>query len=154
MSNEDTKVLQPISDHEIANLEVIGKLFFAYRDFVSDPDLMLETYGFGRAHHRVMFFVNRQPGLTVAELLETLRITKQSLSRVLKQLIETGYISQLEGQSDRRKRLIYPTMKGRELILSLSKPQSERITAALDSLNASEKQAVSLFLSKMTNDDR
>ena len=74
-----------------ASYELIELLFFAYRDFVGDPDSILERYGFGRAHHRVLHFVNRNPGLTIAALLDILKITKQSLGRVLKELLEQGY---------------------------------------------------------------
>src|SRR5476651_2197259 len=77
--------------------DVIELLFFAYRDFVGDPDDVLAKLGFGRAHHRVLHFVNRNPGMKVAELLEILNITKQSLGRVLKQLIDQGYVLQKEG---------------------------------------------------------
>ena len=76
-------------------------LFFAYRDFTGDPDAILKDFGFGRAHHRVLHFVNRHSGLRVADLLELLNITKQSLSRVLKQLIDQGYIAQKAGAADR-----------------------------------------------------
>ncbi|OJU85992.1 MAG: MarR family transcriptional regulator, partial [Shinella sp. 65-6] len=79
------------------DFEIIEGLFFAYRDFISDPDAILEKSGFGRAHHRVVHFVNREPGMTVADLLDTLKITKQSLARVLKQLIDSGYIQQVAG---------------------------------------------------------
>src|SRR5580698_9480122 len=72
--------------------DLIELLFFAYRDFVSDADRLLETYGFGRAHHRVLYFVSRRPGLTIAELLEILRITKQSLNRVLRELVDKNFI--------------------------------------------------------------
>src|SRR5215211_3600566 len=72
--------------------EVIELLFFAYRDFVADADQLLDRYGFGRAHHRVLHFVDRHPDLTVAELLDILRITKQSLNRVLKELIEKDFV--------------------------------------------------------------
>ena len=78
----------PMENVGIIDFEIIELLFFAYRDFVSDPDQILDKSGFGRAHHRVVHFVNREPGMTVADLLETLKITKQSLARVLKQLIE------------------------------------------------------------------
>ena len=88
---------------------LIELLFFAYRDFISDPDAILGPIGFGRAHHRVVHFVNRRPGLTVAELLDVLKITKQSLARVLKQLIDTGYIVQVTGPTDRRQRQLYAT---------------------------------------------
>ena len=78
-------------------LEFAELLFFAYRDFTRDPDAILEDFGFGRAHHRVLHFVNRHSGLRVADLLDILTITKQSLSRVLKQLIDKGYIVQQAG---------------------------------------------------------
>src|SRR5215467_12885812 len=74
--------------------DIIELLFFAYRDFVGDPDEVLLKLGFGRAHHRVLHFVNRNPGMKVAELLEILNITKQSLGRVLKQLVDQGYVVQ------------------------------------------------------------
>ena len=94
------------------DLSIIELFFFAYRDFTSDPDQILADYGFGRAHHRVLHFVNRMPGLTVAELLDVLKITKQSLARVLKQLIDTGHIIQVQGPRDRRQRELYPTAQG------------------------------------------
>src|SRR5262252_2315738 len=92
--------------------DVIELLFFAYRDFIGDPDDVLAKFGFGRAHHRVLHFVNRNPGMKVAELLDILKITKQSLGRVLKQLIDQGYVVQKEGANDRRQRLLYVTAKG------------------------------------------
>src|SRR4051812_23055443 len=84
--------------------DIIELLFFAYRDFVGDADHELEVFGFGRAHHRVLHFVHRYPGLKVADLLDVLRITKQSLGRVLKQLLDEGYIVQKTGNNDRRDR--------------------------------------------------
>src|SRR3712207_238624 len=77
---------------EVPAYDLIELFFFAYRDFVSDPDRILDEYGFGRAHHRVLHFVDRNPGLTIAELLDILRITKQSLNRVLKELLEKDFI--------------------------------------------------------------
>src|SRR5690606_13273660 len=100
--------------------DVIELLFFAYRDFVGDADDVLARLGFGRAHHRVLHFVNRNPGMKVAELLVILRITKQSLGRVLKQLVDEGYIVQKEGAKDRRQRLLHVTPKGTELALRLA----------------------------------
>src|SRR5215472_18470280 len=97
--------------------DLIELFFFAYRDFVGDPDEVLERLGFGRAHHRVLHFVNRNPGIKVADLLEILNITKQSLGRVLKQLIDQGYISQKEGAEDRRQGLLFATGKGETLAL-------------------------------------
>lgn len=149
MDTNNTYLTTPISDEDIDKLENIELLFFAYRDFVSDPDEQLKRYGFGRAHHRVLYFVNRSPGMTVAELLGILRITKQSLGRVLRQLVESGHIVQNEGSSDRRKRLLYPTQSGRDLILALSKPQSERFSRALEPFSDEEKKQVVEFLTRM-----
>lgn len=112
-------------------ISLIELLFFAYRDFVSDPDEILADYGFGRAHHRVLHFVGRNPGIRVAELLDILRITKQSLGRVLRELIETGYVYQEEGRSDRRQRLLHLTETGEALRLSLLAPQLERVGRAI-----------------------
>jgi DNA-binding MarR family transcriptional regulator len=130
-------------------LDIIELLFFAYRDFTSDPDAILEELDFGRAHHRVIHFVNRKPGLTVAELLDILKITKQSLARVLKQLIDTGYIAQIRGVEDKRQRELYPTVKGRQLALSLAAPQSRRIRRALREIGSEQENTVRRFLSAM-----
>jgi len=105
-------------------------LFFAYRDFTGEPDQTLAEYGFGRAHHRVIYFVGRHPGITVSELLAILRITKQSLSRVLGQLVREGFITQRPGLRDRRQRLLELTDKGRELENRLSEQQRVRIARA------------------------
>jgi DNA-binding MarR family transcriptional regulator len=133
------------------DLSLIELLFFAYRDFTSDPDQILSELGFGRAHHRILHFVNRTPGLTVAELLDVLKITKQSLARVLKQLIDTGHVVQVRGPRDRRQRELYPTSKGRELALALARPQSRRIRAALEGAASSDRPAIERFLKAMVN---
>ncbi len=140
--------LSPADDIDLALIEL---LFFAYRDFTSDPDQILEKYGFGRAHHRVLHFVNRMPGLTVAELLDVLKITKQSLARVLKQLIDTGYVVQVQGPRDRRQRELYPTAKGRALALDLARPQSSRIANALHDIVPADRDVVERFLKAMVN---
>src|SRR5499425_1711914 len=111
--------------------DLIELLFFAYRDFVGDPDGVLVNLGFGRAHHRVLHFVNRNPGMKVAELLHILKITKQSLGRVLKQLVDQGYVLQKEGANDRRQRLLYVTAKGETLAMRLAGLQTGRINHAL-----------------------
>ena len=105
-------------------------LYFAYRDFTAEPDAMLERWGFGRAHHRVIYFVGRHPEISVSDLLATLRITKQSLSRVLGQLIRQGFIQQRPGSRDRRQRLLDLTQKGVELERQLSENQRHRIAKA------------------------
>lgn len=135
------------------DLTIIELLFFAYRDFTSDPDQILAEYGFGRAHHRVLHFVNRMPGLTVAELLDVLKITKQSLARVLKQLIDTGHVVQVQGPRDRRQRELYPTAKGRALALALARPQSRRILGALEGQPAIDRNSVERFLKAMVDPD-
>lgn len=117
------------ADREI--VELIELIFFAYRDFTSDPDVILNTFGFGRAHHRVIHFVGRHPGMRVAELLDILRITKQSLARVLKELVDRGFIVQRTGEADRRQRLLFLTRQGADLHQRLMAPQMERIRTAL-----------------------
>lgn len=144
---EMTEINTPLNENEIAEINLIELLFFAYRDFVADPDKILEELDFGRAHHRVLYFVNRRPGMMVAELLDILGITKQSLARVLKQLVEMDFITQQAGPNDRRQRLLFPTHKGRDLIKKLSLPQSRRIQNALH--NSTDKTAVADFLTKM-----
>lgn len=121
---------QKLGDDE--TIALIELLFFAYRDFVSDPDAILEEFEFGRAHHRVVHFVGRDPGMTVQQLLDILRITKQSLGRVLKELIDKGYVFQKEGETDRRQRLLYLTGKGQELRQRLVAPQLSRIRRAVE----------------------
>jgi DNA-binding MarR family transcriptional regulator len=143
----------PAVDESRIDFETIELLFFAYRDFVSDPDAILAGIGMGRAHHRVVYFVSRQPGLMVTDLLETLQITKQSLSRVLKHLIEAGYIRQMAGAKDRRQRRLYPTLAGRELALALSEPQSMRIAHAMEGLTPDMRVAVKEFLKRMRGRD-
>lgn len=141
----------PMTGDGAIDFEMIELLFFAYRDFISDPDAILEKKEFGRAHHRVLHFVNRNPGMTVADLLDTLKITKQSLARVLKQLIDSGYIAQVEGTEDRRQRHLYPTAAGRELALDLARPQSRRIGHAFGKTGLTVRDDVVRFLAGMRN---
>ncbi len=105
-------------------------LFFGYRDFTAECDDILASYGFGRAHHRVLYFVGRHPSISVAELLAILSITKQSLSRVLGQLVREGFVAQRQGTRDRRQRLLYLTDKGTELERRLTATQRARIARA------------------------
>ena len=133
--------------------DVIELLFFAYRDFVGDPDDVLEKLGFGRAHHRVLHFVNRNRGMKVADLLDILRITKQSLGRVLKQLVDEGYIVQREGESDRRQRLLFVTEKGEKLALELAELQTVRIKRALYEVGPGAAEAAQKFLAAIIDKD-
>jgi DNA-binding MarR family transcriptional regulator len=105
-------------------------LFFAYRDFTTEPDAILAQYDFGRAHHRALHFIGRHPEITVSELLRILRITKQSLNRVLGQLIAHGYVEQRQGTRDRRQRLLTLTEAGRTLEEQVSADQRARIAKA------------------------
>lgn len=131
-------------------IDIMGLFFFAYRDFVRDADALLEMQGFGRAHHRVIYFVNLRPGMTVADLLDILRITKQSLARVLRQLIDSGYVAQRHGETDRRQRLLFPTEKGRDFFEVLSATQARRIEAAFAALPEDARDCVRGFFAEMT----
>jgi DNA-binding MarR family transcriptional regulator len=133
--------------------DIIELLFFAYRDFVGDADHVLEDFGFGRAHHRVIHFVHRYPGLKVADLLDVLRITKQSLGRVLKQLLDEGYIVQKPGARDRRERLLFATAKGEALVGKLAGLQTDRITRAIGELDPAGAETVRQFLRGMIDRD-
>ena len=128
--------------------DLIELLFFAYRDFVGDPDQLLDKLGFGRAHHRVLHFVDRNPGMKVAELLDVLKITKQSLGRVLKQLIDEGYVEQRKG-ADRRQRLLFVTAKGEALAFKLAGLQTARIGRALAGLGYADHDSTRRFLIAM-----
>lgn len=159
---EPTVVTEPMTGEETAgeggeaiDFALIEAFFFAYREFISSADRDLAAMGFGRAHHRVLHFVNRRPGLNVAELLEPLGITKQSLARVLRQLVEAGLIVQRLHAGDRRQRHLYPTEAGRELTLRLAGPQSRRIARSLSLLGkgapADPRGFVAAFLEGMVD---
>ncbi|HEY4141048.1 MAG TPA: MarR family transcriptional regulator [Pseudolabrys sp.] len=133
--------------------DIIELLFFAYRDFVGDPDEVLSKLAFGRAHHRVLHFVNRNPGMKVADLLDILNITKQSLGRVLKQLVDQGFVIQKEGAQDRRQRLLFATPKGEALSLKLAQLQTVRINRAFAELGPGAHEAARRFLTAMIDND-
>lgn len=133
----------------IPAVELIELLFFAYRDFVGDADELLAQMGFGRAHHRVVHFVNRHPGMRVADLLAVLKITKQSLGRVLRELIDNGYILQKAGDTDRRERLLYVAPKGEELARQLVALQTRRFARAFNECGAGAREAARKFLASM-----
>lgn len=105
-------------------------LFFAYRDFTDAADRVLEELGLGRAHHRALHFIGRNPGIAVTDLLGLLRITKQSLARVLGALVEQGYVAQATGRADRRQRLLTLTQQGQALERRLFEQQRERLATA------------------------
>ena len=133
-------------------ISCVELLYFAYRDFTCDPDTILEQYGFGRAHHRVLHFVHRNPGLKVAELLDILKITKQSLARVLKQLVDEGFIIQRAGSEDRRERRLYLSAKGGRLTDKLTQIQAKRVEGALATLGPGADVLARQFLFAMINE--
>ena len=120
----------------------IEAMFFAYRAFTADPDLILADMDYGRAHHRALHFIGRDPGLTVTALLAVLAVTKQSLNRVLRTLIEDGLVESRVGRRDRRERLMFLTDKGAALERRLSEAQRARMRAAY---RAAGPQAVQGF---------
>ncbi|WP_417514278.1 MarR family winged helix-turn-helix transcriptional regulator [Minwuia sp.] len=131
--NLSARLPDEISDYSETDIrKAIELLFFAYRDFTSGPDNVLAEYGYGRAHHRVIHFVGRNPGITVQQLLGILRITKQSLSRVLGSLVRDGYVEQRQGKRDRRMRHLHLTDQGVALEAACSAPQRDRVREAFE----------------------
>jgi DNA-binding MarR family transcriptional regulator len=139
----------PAASAEDPRFDLIELFFFAYRDFVSEADHVLLRVGFGRAHHRVLHFIARHPGITVADLLDILQITKQSLARVLRELIQQGYVEQTEGRQDRRQRLLWLTPSGQAMIDELVTLQSRRIRSAMAAAPSADDEAIGRFLFAM-----
>ena len=133
--------------------EGVELLYFAYRDFTAEPDAILAEYGFGRAHHRVIHFVGRNPRMTVSELLAILKITKQSLSRVLGQLVREGFIVQHEGTEDRRQRLLELTSPGVTLERRLSDSQKKRFAEAYRNAGAEAVEGYRKVLMGMISEE-
>ena len=131
----------------------IELLFFAYKDFTAEGDAILAKQNFGRAHHRVIHFVGGNPGITVSELLSILKITKQSLSRVLSQLVREGFVTQAAGTVDRRQRLLQLTQTGIELERQLSQSQRERIARAYREAGAEAVEGYRKVLLGMINSE-
>ena len=126
-------------------------MFFAYRDFVGDGDRLLASYRFGRAHHRVLHFVHRHTGLGVADLLDILQITKQSLNRVMKDLLDAGFIEVRSGASDRRQRCLVLSPAGARLATKLAAEQSERFARALEGLPPGTRPLAADFLLRLVD---
>ncbi|MEE9453604.1 MAG: MarR family transcriptional regulator [Paracoccaceae bacterium] len=127
----------------------IELMFFAYRGFTADPDLILENYAYGRAHHRAIHFINRKPGLTVNALLDILGVTKQSLNRVLRQLVSDGLVDSRIGQQDRRQRNLFLTEAGITLERELSEAQRKRMRKAYSSAGVEAVQGFRTVLEHM-----
>jgi DNA-binding MarR family transcriptional regulator len=122
-----SRQIPPLAEAKAAGSNL---MFFAYRDFTGAADVILAELGLGRAHHRALHFIGRNPGIPVTELLGILRITKQSLARVLTVLVEQGYVAQAQGQDDRRQRPLTLTAQGEALERRLFARQRERLSAA------------------------
>jgi DNA-binding MarR family transcriptional regulator len=137
----------PAGDPQL--ITAVELLFFAYRDFTGEADAVLAEFGLGRAHHRVLHFVNRNPGLKVQDLLDILKITKQSLARVLKLLIDQGWIRQIAGNEDRRQRLLHTTDQGAALAGRLDALQARRIAQALAAAGPGSDETMRSFLFAM-----
>ena len=138
----DQRMIEPtpgslaLDRSEKALRRAIELFFFAYRDFTQEADALLAHYGFGRAHHRVIYFVGRHPGVSVSELLTILKITKQSLSPVLGQLMREGFVVQRPDPMDRRRRRLHLTAEAEALEQQLTARQASRIAAAFEDAGA------------------
>ena len=131
----------------------IEAMFFAYRGFTADPDRILEGMDYGRAHHRAVHFIGRAPGLTVSSLMAILGVTKQSLNRVLRTLVDDGLVEARIGREDRRERNLYLTDKGSVLERSLSDAQRARMRAAYRAAGPQAVQGFRQVLEAMMDPD-
>lgn len=130
----------------------IELLFFAYRDFTGDPDAVLSERGYGRAHHRAIHFIKRRPGITIAGLLDILGVTKQSLNRVLRQLVDDGLVVSATGKEDRRQRHLTLSKSGEELERQLSEPQRARFRRAYNEAGPEAVAGFRAVLERMINE--
>ncbi|QQA43020.1 MarR family winged helix-turn-helix transcriptional regulator [Pelagovum pacificum] len=131
----------------------IEAMFFAYRGFTADPDRILAELGMGRAHHRALHFIHRSPGTTVNNLLSILGVTKQSLNRVLRSLVEDGLVQSKVGDRDRRERHLQLTPEGRALEQQLSNAQRERMRSAYRAAGPAAVAGFRQVLEAMMDDD-
>tara|TARA_Y100000590_G_scaffold342_1_gene498 strand:+ start:38 stop:523 length:486 start_codon:yes stop_codon:yes gene_type:complete len=138
-----------LSDREVR--KIIEMMFFSYRDFISGPDKILENIKFGRAHHRIIYFVGKRPEITIKDLLLILQITKQSLSRVLNQLVKEKYIVLSIG-SDKRSKKLSLTTKGKKLENKLSDIQINKIKKIIKNFNENDINSFKLILYKMIDE--
>ena len=145
------KLLTPLYLNEKEIRKIIELMFFAYRDFTSGPDQILEKIRFGRAHHRVIYFVGKQNNLTIKDLLKILQITKQSLSRVLNQLVKEKYIILSIGEDKRTKRLTL-SKKGLDLEKKLSDIQIDKISNVLKQFDEIDINGFKKILYSMINE--
>tara|TARA_Y100000590_G_C15170505_1_gene807162 strand:- start:97 stop:582 length:486 start_codon:yes stop_codon:yes gene_type:complete len=145
------KLLTPLFLSEKEIRKIIEIMFFSYRDFTAGPDKILEKINFGRAHHRIIYFVGKKKSITIKDLLAILQITKQSLSRVLNQLVKEKYILVSTGDDKRTKNLSL-TNKGKELENQLSNVQIKKIKNIIKNVNEDEINSFKMILYKMIDD--
>lgn len=146
--------LQPPGAADVRLRRAVELLYFAYRDFTADADALLGRYQFGRAHHRVIYFVGRTPGMGVGDLLALLRITKQSLAPVLAQLVEGGFVIQRADDGDRRRRRLYLSAEAEELERLLTERQTQRIAEAYAAAGPEAVDGFCRVLLAMINPDQ
>lgn len=149
MANQGNDALLFLTEEQL--LQGIELMFFAYKGFTSDPDRILEEYGYGRAHHRAIHFINRSNAITVNGLLTILGVTKQSLNRVLRQLIDDEMVESRVGVADKRQRHLHLTEKGLELEKQLSDVQRERVRAAYKEAGSDAVQGFRKVLEHMVD---
>lgn len=133
-------------------LQGIELMFFAYKGFTSDPDRILEQFGYGRAHHRAIHFIQRRAGLTVNDLIDILGVTKQSLNRVLRQLIQDNLVESRIGAEDKRQRNLYLTAAGADLERELATAQQARMRLAYSKAGPEAVQGFRTVLENMIDD--
>jgi len=131
----------------------IEAMYFAYRGFTADPDRILDQRGYGRAHHRALHFIHRSPGTTVNNLLSILGVTKQSLNRVLRTLIEEGLVEARVGTRDKRERHLHLTPTGEALERDLSEVQRERMRSAYREAGPEAVRGFRMVLEAMMDPD-
>ena len=146
-------IANPLFLREEELRQALELLFYAYRDFTAEPDDILGRHRYGRAHRRVVYFVGRHPGIAVSELLAILRITKQSLSRVLSLLINEGFVLQRTDDADRRRRRLYLTARGADLEHRLTQCQSQWIAAAYREAGADAVEGFGAVLRGIINEE-
>ena len=150
-SGQSSQALLFLTDEQLR--KGIEAMFFAYRGFTADPDRILEDLAYGRAHHRALHFIHRSPGTTVNNLLSILGVTKQSLNRVLRSLIEDGLVESRVGKQDKRERHLYLTDTGLVLERQLSDAQRDRMRSAYRSVGPAAVQGFRQVLEAMMDDD-
>ena len=144
------KELLYLKDDQIKDF--IEQIFYAYRETYADPKKILKKYSFGTAHHRAIHLIEKYEGLTVSDLLRKLKITKQSLNRVLKDLINNETIILKKGKIDSRQRKIFLNVKGKKLFEEIFLEQKKRIYNAFKNSDSDSVIKFKNVLKKIVNE--